>query len=134
MDQNSPKNIIMATTPRFNIIMSCMTTIILLLIFVYPATHFFSNDATLPPSLLKPEQLKTFSFTQSPIEVGMYIKNFQEFNITKGAFTIDAIVWFLFDPRVISLARIEKFSFELYLIWFFSFLKVKVYNYFHFCP
>ena len=112
MDTTSTKTIARTTTPRFNIIMSIVTTLILALIFAYPATHFFTQDAVIPPSILTPEQLKAFSFTQVPVEVGMYIKNFQEFNVTKEKFTIDAIVWFLFDPRVVSLTRIEKFSFE----------------------
>ena len=112
MDNTITNTPLKTTTPRFNIIMAIVTTLILILIFAYPATHFFTKDAAIPPSILKPEQLKGFSLTQSPVEVGIYIKNFQDFDVTKGEFTIDATVWFLFDPRTVSLARIGEFTFE----------------------
>jgi len=45
------------------------------------------------------------------VNVGMYIKDFVNVDITNGAMTIDALVWFIFDPTKISLEKISKFSF-----------------------
>ncbi len=46
------------------------------------------------------------------VETGMYIENFQEFDLLNNHFIVSADVWFKFDPKVISLDMIGKFSFD----------------------
>ncbi|MBU4269883.1 hypothetical protein KJ644_01260 [Candidatus Dependentiae bacterium] len=75
------------------------------------------------------KQNKTFSFTDpktdlktikafsdekniNEIRTGIFIKNFPEFDIVKNEFTVNAIVWFEFDPNLVSLDKIKSFSFD----------------------
>ena len=46
------------------------------------------------------------------IKTGIFIKNFPEFDVVKNEFTVNAIVWFEFDPNIISLEKIKNFSFN----------------------
>ncbi len=53
-----------------------------------------------------------FQRTAEKVKVGLYIRDFSEFNITKEEFTFSGIIWFVFDPTLVSLETIGKFSFE----------------------
>lgn len=46
------------------------------------------------------------------VKVGLYLKDFSEFDIFANKFTFSGSIWFLFDPSVVSLDTISKFSFE----------------------
>ena len=73
-----------------------------------PINTFISTD----PS----PEIETISVqkghTGYKVEAGMHIENFHEFDLTKNNFILNAIVWFKFNPAVLSLDTIEKFSFE----------------------
>lgn len=42
----------------------------------------------------------------------MHINDFSEFDMVKGVFVVDATVWFRFNPSLISLDRIKRFTFD----------------------
>ena len=46
------------------------------------------------------------------VKVGLYIKDFTEFDMLSNTFVFSGILWFLFDPSIISLETLSKFSFE----------------------
>jgi hypothetical protein len=46
------------------------------------------------------------------VQTGLFIKNFSTFDIIKNTFTMDAIIWFTFNPKNISIDTIEEFAFE----------------------
>jgi hypothetical protein len=50
--------------------------------------------------------------TALSITVGMFIQDFSVFSIVTNSFTADVILWFEFDPSLITLEAIEKFSFD----------------------
>ena len=99
-------------TPWFNLICMIVTLIILGLILYHPITYFDSKDIAPGLATLTPQQLKELSLTQTSVEVGLYIWDIQEFNLPKSSLTMDLTVWFIFDPRIISLERIGNFTFE----------------------
>jgi len=110
--KNSSNNNVQSLSPWFNITCMCITTCILGLIFYSPFVYFKSKDTM--PGLAVPtaQQLKDFSLTQTNVEVGLYIWDIQELDMPKSSLILDATVWFIFDPRIISLDRIGKFTFE----------------------
>ncbi len=50
--------------------------------------------------------------TAVQVEVGLYITNWHQFKIVENLFVFDGVIWFQFDPALISLDTIDKFSFE----------------------
>lgn len=93
-------------------IASVLLTLAIVVLLVYTKQKkFYSTDPT--PELL--QYIPSDSpITTSTVEVsaGIYIKNFNEFDFILNKFTIDMIVWFEFNPSLIDLNVIKKFSFE----------------------
>lgn len=94
--------------------------IIVLVISTLITTYFFYQQIQLftplesPPLLLESDPKKFRSWNCEPIEVkaGLQIINFSSFNLNDNEFLADVIVWFEFDPSLISLDTIGKFSFD----------------------
>lgn len=59
-----------------------------------------------------PEKLKEWGGEPVAVDVGFYLTNWHLFDEVKSDFIVDGVVWFQFDPALISLDTIEKFSFE----------------------
>ncbi len=60
------------------------------------------------PVIKKYDSVEKFS----PVQTGLLIKNFGKFDVQKDMFSVDASVWFLFDPKKIKQETIGAFSFE----------------------
>lgn len=61
---------------------------------------------------LTPDQSAFFGGTPATITCGLFIRDFPQFDPIRGTFITDATVWFIFDPRLISMDRIGQFTFE----------------------
>lgn len=83
--------------------------IIITLMFYFP--HFKLNISD-PIPKINPITPKTIERQVTEVQTGLYITNFPLFDINNNEFTVNAIVWFEFDPHSISLDSISKFSFE----------------------
>lgn len=59
-----------------------------------------------------PKKIKEWGGDTSIVQVGMYINNWKNFDIVINDFVLDGVVWFQFNPAVVSLDTIGKFSFE----------------------
>lgn len=46
------------------------------------------------------------------IEVGFALENFAEFDITNNMFVAEGMIWFLFNPKEISLEKVGSFAFD----------------------
>jgi len=73
--------------------------------------HFLSTDPKPkfhPLSELEVEQdiSKIYS-----IKTGIVIEEFQQFDVLHNQFSMSCLVWFQFNPNLVSLETIEKFSF-----------------------
>lgn len=83
------------------------------LLMVYTAMDRFYAIEKFPhllPNL--PQQEAQLTQGAARVSTGIYIKNFNEFNIHNNSFEVEANVWFKFDPNQVSLETIKKFQFE----------------------
>lgn len=95
----------------FHIFFLGATTIAIL----YEPLKTFSHSDPAPELLPKsaPAVQKAInSHTPAIVEVGFSLSNFAEFDITTNNFIAEGVVWFLFDPEVITLENLQEFSFD----------------------
>lgn len=99
-------------TPKYQLIALASTTLLLVLISIYPFSIYQFLEPT--PQLLSvtPKQINQWGGNATEVTVGLHIINFPEFDILHNNFIIDGIIWFEFDPSLVSLETVEKFSFE----------------------
>lgn len=101
----NPKN---AAQLHSQLFLIAVNIILVIIILQKPINTFISTD---PPPQVLPTSRK-LGHTGYKVEAGMHIENFHEFDLTNNSFILNAIVWFKFNPAVLSLDTIEKFSFE----------------------
>ena len=80
-------------------------------LFVIKNRSFTSYD--IKPHILPNSQLNISDFISHTVKVktGLFIRSFPEFDVKKGFFIMDALVWFEFNPSLISLEGIDDFTF-----------------------
>ena len=78
------------------------------ILLVQPITHFAPVDSKPQIAILSSE---TADSSIVHIKTGLTITDFLKFDAIKNEYTINAIIWFTFDPQKISLQQIDKFSF-----------------------
>ncbi len=84
-----------------------------LLVIFWVALHRFTTTDVI--TALKPintEALKKLGPFTVRVKVGMFIKNFPVFDVSKNLFQADAIVWFQFNGDEINIETIDRFSFD----------------------
>lgn len=74
--------------------------------------EFHSREPSPQIFTLTPKRMIEWRGIFTPVNVGIHILNYPTFDITKNNFIIDCIIWFEFDPALLSLKTIDKFSFE----------------------
>ncbi|MBD3231171.1 hypothetical protein GF322_00760 [Candidatus Dependentiae bacterium] len=94
---------------KFQITLIVFSVLTLIIMFYLPQAEFRSSD---PFPIIEQITPKVSEEQIVEVQTGMYVKNFPVFNITNNNFIMNAIIWFEFDPHLISLENIEKFSFE----------------------
>lgn len=82
--------------------------IILALCLYKPITHFQPIDSK--PSIETLDESAAHSEIVR-IQTGLTITDFLKFDAIKNEYQVNAIIWFSFDPKKVSLDVIEKFSF-----------------------
>lgn len=98
--------------PQYQIVMICITTSLALLIGYQFANKFHSLDPESTMYSVTPQKIREWGTQPTEVSVGLHIINFPIFDIVKNNFVFDGIVWFEFDPALIALETIAKFSFE----------------------
>lgn len=94
------------------VILSLVTIIIFALMTVAALRETHLREPNVPVLVLTPRQIVEFGGMQPEVSVGLYLRDFQLFDMTHGNFIANITVWFQFDPRLISLDRIEQFTIE----------------------
>ena len=85
------------------------------------ANNRFRSLDVMPELLsLTPDAKSEFGGNPSEALVGLYIRDFSEFDMMKNSFQFSGILWFLYDPSLISLDTLAKFSFEKGEVLFLS--------------
>lgn len=101
-------------TLRYQVVAIIFSAAFCFNLFYEKSAQFFSTDPRPTFKILTPDFVREFlgSSIGSKVEVGMRIENFHKFNLREGHFVVEAIVWFKFNPSIISLETIGMFSFE----------------------
>jgi hypothetical protein len=90
--------------------------VLLAVIMILMARHSFLQFTSHEPSpkvyTATPKQIKEWGGNTTEVLVGLHLNNFPEFDLVNNKFTADAIIWFEFDPALISLETVEKFVFD----------------------
>ncbi len=89
-------------SPWYQAISFGTVLVILGLFFSIMFSHFIAHDP-IPTVLPLPAQ-------DQQIKFGVHIKNFSDFNVVRNNFDVEAIIWFAFDPSIVSLDTIKKFD------------------------
>ena len=98
--------------PRYQII-GLIITSFFTIFFAYQARLDFRALESSPQLYpITPQKLKEWGGEPTVVRAGIYIINFPEFDTINNNFVLDGIVWFEFDPALVSLETVGKFSFE----------------------
>lgn len=83
---------------------------ILFIGFLYkPITEFHPVNSQ--PTIYDASAQTVDAQAATHIKTGLSITDFLKFDVVKNEFEVSAIIWFIFNPKEISLETIEKFSF-----------------------
>jgi hypothetical protein len=93
-------------SPLFQLLVFCVAWLPLCA-FLYLALHTFRvHDAQ--PEL----RVNNHSTAKHSVKMGLYINDFEQFDLAKQTLVFNGIVWAEFDPTVLSFDLVKQFSFE----------------------
>ncbi len=69
-------------------------------------------EPEIPLTLVTPQQIQQWGVLPTQVNVGLHITSFPSINFQTNEFVFDGIIWFEFDPALISLNTVAKFSIE----------------------
>jgi hypothetical protein len=98
--------------PFFQIGALLISSIIIGLALYINLFTFHTHETYTPLKKVTHDKIALWGATPQPITVGLYIKQFQEFNILKNYFIFSGTLWFLCDPPCIDLRTLKQFDFE----------------------
>jgi len=98
--------------PSYQITILLVTTILTCIIGYYGQADL--RDLEPIPQLISitPNKLQELGGGATPVKVGLHISDWVEFDVSRNSFVFDGFVWFEFDPALVSLDMISKFSFN----------------------
>ncbi len=112
MDGEKEQNIFSSESLAYFSVYAILVSGLLISFFTYRASHQVISQDPMPELLpLVPATIAQMG-QPAHVQVGMYIKDFSDFNIVDNHYEFSAILWFLFDPSIVSLDTVGKFSFE----------------------
>lgn len=98
--------------PIIQVLLICLSTSIIWYLLSYRLDSFSTNDPKPPIIHITPEIYNNFGGFPDTIQIGLYINQFRNFNIISNEFDFDGIIWFEFNPDILSLSTLEKFVFK----------------------
>lgn len=96
---------------NFQLILIIISSSILLSLITWRSITFTTHEQQPNIKHITPTLYQTLGGSSHTVIVGLYIDQFIDFNMVTNEFTIDCTLWFKFDPGVISLDSLSKFSF-----------------------
>ena len=96
---------------KFQSISLSITVVVMAFLVIGELRKFCSIDQGPILHSITPSTLKEFTTTPAQVRTGMTITDFSEFEVEANKFKMTALVWFYFDPSLISLETVGKFSF-----------------------
>jgi hypothetical protein len=101
-----------STTMLFQVALIIVSSFILYKLVSKALYTFTSFDEYPEFYSITPEIIKEFGHAPGIVNVGLSVRNFPVFEPNKNQFQFDGILSFEFDPSIISLDTLSKFSFE----------------------
>ncbi len=98
-------------SPRFQAVTISITACIIVFLVFSLFHRFCSLDRQPSITLMTPAELSKFGSASVKVQVGFSIYNFIEFDTINNKFKVSGVVWFKFDPSLITLDTISKFIF-----------------------
>jgi hypothetical protein len=77
-----------------------------------PVIGFMVEDKYPDIISLTPQKIINLGGSPTYVDVGLYVRDIPKLDMVKGDAIAELTVWFLFDPRLVSLDRIGKFTFD----------------------
>ncbi len=99
-------------TPQSQIIGIFVLSIIAGLIALQPYWKYHDLEKNIPVIPITPAKITQWGNVPTRVTVGLFINNFPTLDFVNNDFVFDGIIWFEFDPALISLNTVSKFSFE----------------------
>ena len=100
------------TRARCLLVSMLFVSLALIAILYKPATTFNTTNPRPVISAYMPKERAAGAEAAIPVHVGMYIMNFPIFDILTNNFVADIMLWFEFDPSLLPLETVQKFSFD----------------------
>ena len=101
-----------STSIRFQLFMMAITFGTLVLFFYQNQRTFYVAEKMPGLQRIYPAVLVELGGTPGIVRVGLSIQDFPEFDFIKNEFVLSGIIWFIFDPSLVSLDTLGKFTFE----------------------
>ncbi|MBA3752322.1 hypothetical protein H0X06_06060 [Candidatus Dependentiae bacterium] len=98
--------------PQYQLASIAVTVLFLTIILYRPLTEFNTTDTSPNLLLYLPKKQIVGAESVVPVKVGLYISNFPTFDIITNNFIADMILWFEFDPSLLSFDTIQKCTFD----------------------
>jgi len=98
--------------PKFQIISIIIVSVMVMLISYGPYYEYNALEQEIPITYITPQQIQKWGVLPTQVRVGLHIISFPSINFIANEFIFDGIIWFEFDPALISLSTVGKFSFE----------------------
>lgn len=99
-------------SPVFQVILILLSSLIIAYATLNRLTRFVSRDEAPLIKSVTPKQLLQFGGFPGIVSIGLYISEFQKFDVIGNDFIFSGTIWFKFNPGIVSLGTIEKFNFE----------------------
>ncbi len=97
--------------PEFQVVALLVTASIVLLMGGDAMRRFQPFEQAPEMKSITPEKIRQWGGDPVVVDVGLYISNWHKFKMVDNEFVFDGVIWFQFDPALISLDTISKFSF-----------------------
>ncbi len=98
--------------PKYQVIILVITSLITVYVLNRSLSLYRPLEQMTQLLPVTPKKIKEWGGEPTVVQVGLYVTNWHEFDVQDNRFVFDGVLWFQFDPALISLDTIDKFSFE----------------------
>lgn len=99
-------------SPRYQILGMVIIALSAFMLAIYPYIRYYPLENSIPIMPITPEKIREWGAVPTRVKTGLYINNFPSLDFVNNNFVFDGILWFEFDPALISLNTVSKFSFD----------------------
>ncbi len=99
-------------SPLFQVVPILISLIAIAIALYWRLAQFRPTDKKPTILPITPSKLKEFGGAPKTIKVGLFVNQFQRFDMTANDFTFSGIVWFEFEQGAIALDTLKNFRFE----------------------